>query len=66
MKTNGILPSIALERLNRGVITYVDLIDADRLLITSSAGVFIVEGDTDKQGITCLFWSEVDHPPKEG
>ncbi len=60
MKTNGILPSVALEKLNRGVITHIDLIDANRLVITSSAGVFLVEGDTDKQGIKCLFWSEVD------
>ncbi len=60
MKTNGILPYVALEKLNRGVVTHIDLIDANRLVITSSAGVFLVEGDTDKQGIKCLFWSEVD------
>ena len=62
MKDHGLLPSVALERINRGVITHVDLVDANRLLIVSSAGTFIVESGINKQGITCLFWSETERP----
>lgn len=66
MKETGILPSIALDRINRGVVTNVEMIDASRMLIVSSSGAFIVEVGMNTSGCHSLFFSETERPaPKE-
>ena len=65
MKESGILPSIALERINRGVITHVEMIDVNNLMIVSSSGTFIVSGDINECESVRLFFAETERPQME-
>ena len=62
MNEKGILPGVAIERINRGVVTGLEMLAKDRLLIVSSGGTFVFECDINKMGETALFVSECERP----